>query len=467
MLQRLMKVRPGEGIPVLLGASSHFGLLASYYIIRPIRDEIAANDREWIPLLWTSVFFVMLVAVPLYGMLTHRMPRSRFIPLANSVFAACMLAFIALLHWEGPWLPVIERVFYVWASVFNLFVIAVYWSFMADLFRSDQSRRLFGLLAVGGTLGAMSGGLLTSELIGAIGRSGLLVGSIILLFTATAGMMVLDRSDRRNRDGFDLGGAHEGIARSPQRTQDADAPDAADRPVKGDILSGLLAVARSPYLLAICGFLFLYTFTSTFLYFQRVQIVGLSITDRAERTQLFARADIIVNAITLLGQAFLVSRVIRLAGIGITLLALPVVTILGFTVLGLSVGDVYERVTDETGAETMKLVAISGSALWIVIVFDMARRASNFIFAKPAREILFTLVTRQQKYQSKPFIDTVVYRGGDMASGWAFAGLQALGGSLSAIAFIAVPFAAIWGALALLLGRMHDRRVRATEAPER
>jgi len=450
MLRKLLKLRRGEGMPVLLGASSHFGLLASYYILRPIRDEIASNDRDWIPLLWTSVFFVMLVAVPLYGMLTRRMPRRQFIPLANTIFACCLLAFIGLLRIEGPAQPVIERVFYVWASVFNLFVIAVFWSFMADLFRNEQGRRLFGLLAVGGTLGAMSGGLLTSEFITLLGRPGLLAGSIALLMAATAGLIELDRRTRRLE---------------AKLAPDSGAESNSGRAVEGSVTSGLLAVARSPYLLAICGFLLLYTFSSTFLYFQRAEIVGVTITDRAQRTQIFARADVIVNALTLFGQGFLVSRAMRIVGVGFTLLALPIFTMIGFTALGLTVQDVYEIAVDEAGKETATLIAVGGSALWVVIAFDIARRVGNFAFAKPAREVLFTLVTRQQKYQSKPFIDTVVYRGGDMTSGWIFAGLQALGGTLSTIAFFAVPFAALWGGLALLLGRMHDRRVRATEAP--
>lgn len=447
----LPDVRRGEWAGVILAALYHFCLLAAYYIIRPIRDEIAANNRDSIATLWTLVFFVMLVVVPLYALLTKHVPRRWFIPLVNGFFAACLVLFAFGLRMEGEIGLAIDFTFYVWASVFNLFVVAVFWSFMANLFHHEQGRRLFGLIAVGGTLGAMSGGLFTGELIQQYGVTLLLLGGVGFLCAATCCFMPLERGIGTR------GPTHEAV-------ESAEAARARG-PVRGSIINGLLAVVRSPYLLAICGFLFLYTCTSSFLYFEKSQIVGLSFDDRELRTQLLARADVAVNLLTLFGQGLVFAWVLRRIGVGLTLLALPLVTLIGFLVLGVALEETYETLTDEAGAASARLAAVGGSALTIVIGFDVLRRASNFVLAKPTREVLFTLVSRQEKYQSKVFIDTVVYRGGDMVSGWAFEGLKALGLTLAAIALTAVPIAALWGGLALLLGRSHDRRARRENEP--
>lgn len=448
-MRRALRLEYGELAPVLLSLIYHFCLLAAYYALRPVRDEIAAHDRDVIPILWTWTFIVMLLAAPAYAFITRRFSRAIFIPIANLFFASNLIVFILFMKTDpaATTSSTIERVFYVWASVFNLFVIAVFWGFMADLWRNDQGKRLFGLIAVGGTLGAMSGGLFTSEFVTRLGTPTILTGSIALLLMATACAIVLHLLSARRMN-------HE-IATGARR---------AESPVQGTVTTGLLAVARSPYMLLICGFLLLYTATSSFLYFERSEIVGLALTDREARTQLFARADVFVNAFTLLGQGFLIARLLRWIGVGLTLAALPVVTMIGFALLGVGLVEEYAPVV-ENGETTRKLIAVNAGALWIVVGFDALRRISNFVFAKPTREVLFTLVSRQEKYQSKTFIDTAVYRGGDMVTGWAFDGMKTFGLSLAVIAWIAVPISIIWGGLAIALGRMHDRKVDASIDP--
>ena len=448
LVTRWLRLEPGEGAAVALSLVYHFCLLAAYYALRPVRDEIAAHDRDVIPALWTYTFFVMLVAAPAYAVLTQWMSRNVFIPIANLFFASNIVIFIIFMKTDpiAATSSTVERVFYVWASVFNLFVIAVFWGFMADLWRNDQGKRLFGLIAVGGTLGAMTGGLLTGEFVKDIGTSNVLIGSIVFLIIATGCAILLHRL----------------AVRAGSKTSRGAASNA-DSAVRGHALNGLLAVIRSPYLLAICGFLLLYTATSSFLYFEKSEIVGLAISDRAERTQLYARADVFVNALTLFGQGFLIARLLRWIGVGLTLAALPLVTMLGFALLGFSLREEYAAATDGSASMPV-LVAVNTAALWIVIAFDAFRRIANFVFAKPTREVLFTLVSRQEKYQSKTFIDTAVYRGGDMATGWAFDWMKGMGLSLSVIAWIAVPMTLIWGGLALMLGRMHDGRAVRTQA---
>lgn len=445
-MRRALRLEYGELAPVLLSLIYHFCLLAAYYALRPVRDEIAAHDRDVIPILWTWTFIVMLLAAPAYAFITRRFSRAIFIPIANLFFASNLIVFILFMKTDpaATTSSTIERVFYVWASVFNLFVIAVFWGFMADLWRNDQGKRLFGLIAVGGTLGAMSGGLFTSEFVTRLGTPTILTGSIALLLMATACAIVLHLLSARRMN-------HE-IATGARR---------AESPVQGTVTTGLLAVARSPYMLLICGFLLLYTATSSFLYFERSEIVGLALTDREARTQLFARADVFVNAFTLLGQGFLIARLLRWIGVGLTLAALPVVTMIGFALLGVGLVEEYAPVV-ENGETVRKLIAVNAGALWIVVGFDAFRRISNFVFAKPTREVLFTLVSRQEKYQSKTFIDTAVYRGGDMVTGWAFDGMKTFGLSLAVIAWIAVPISIIWGGLAIALGRMHDRKADAS-----
>ncbi len=393
---------------MLLATAYGFCILFAYYILRPVRDEISAADRGNLQVLWTAVFLVMLLAVPLY---------SAVVPLANRFFAANLIAFFAALtllpESARPW---IDRVFYVWTSVFALFVVTVFWGFVADLFRSEQGERLFGFIAVGSSLGGIAGSAATATLAPHLPVFLLLLLAVLPLEAAAWLARSLDRRASR---------APDTLNREPEAR------------VGGSAWSGIVPVFRSPLLRRIALWVALMTFASTVLYFVQAHLLGEAIADRALRREFLARVDLAVNTITIATQALLTARILNRIGIGLTLAVLPAVAAVGFVALG-----------------AWPLLAV---LVAVRVLYDSSRHA----LAKPAREVLFTLVGREQRYKSKAFIDAAVYRGGDLVSGWIYAGLAAIGLSAGAIALVAVPVAGVWAAIALQLGRA---RLRGTQA---
>jgi AAA family ATP:ADP antiporter len=418
--QRWVDIRPGEGALVAIAAIYSFLALASWYVLRPIRDDMGvAGGVENLAWLFTGTLVAMLATQPIYSALVARWPRGRFLPWVYRFFGFNLLLFFAALE-LGPsgaqvW---IGRAFFVWTSVFNLFVISVFWSFMADVFRTDQGRRIYGLLAAGGTLGGIAGGAATAGLVEAFGSAPLLLLSAVLLEAAAACARRLGR-----RAG----------AASPEQAR------AEREAVGGGPLAGLAHVARSPYLLGLCLFLFLYTIGSTFLYFLQVDIVAGAFSDRGARTAFFARVDLWVNGITLLLQTGVTGRLLTRLGVGGTLALLPALSVVGFAAVGIA------------------------PSLTLLVAFQMARRAGNFAVARPARELLFVPLAREDKYKAKNFIDTVVYRVGDQAGAWTSSGIAAVGLGAGAVAAVAAPLAAVWLVLALWLGRRYTRLARARE----
>ncbi len=413
LLRRAVDVREDEVRALLWSFAYFFCLLCSYYILRPLREEMGVaggvRNLQW---LFTGTFAAMLLAVPLFGALVSRFPRRRIVPLLYRFFIANILIFYLLLKSGGGGVYT-ARAFFIWVSVFNLFVVSVFWSFMADLFRSEQGKRLFGFIAAGGTAGAILGPSITIFLAGPLGPVNLLLISAVFLEGAVRCIRQLLRAS----------GAGEGDSQSP----------AEEEAIGGSIFAGAARVFRSPYLIGICLYIFLYTATSTFLYFQQAHIVKDAFDDPAQRVQVFGLMNLLVNVLTLTVQLFLTGRLMTRFGVASALAFLPVVVALAFT--GLAAAPV----------------------LPILIAAQVFRRASNFAISRPAREVLFTVVGREDKYKSKNFIDTVVYRGGDALTGWAYAGLSAAGLGLSAIAAVTVPIAAVWAGLALLLGKRQER----------
>lgn len=410
LLQRLVPVRDHETAPMLLATLYGFLILFGYYIIRPVRDEISTADRGNLQLLWTVVFLVMLIAVPAYSVIVARWSRARFIPFANRFFLACLVGFFAALQLlpaaARPW---IDRAFYVWSSVFALFVVAVYWGFLTDLFDDDQGKRLFGFVAVGSSLGGIFGSTTTSLLAERVPVFALLLLACVPLEASA----------------WVARGLH-GWANRP------DAPlrrEGAGERIGGTAWSGIALVFRSPRLRMIALYLVLMVFASTMLYFQQADILGGAITDRGARRAFLARLDFWVNVLTLAGQGLLAAHVIRLVGVGVTLAIVPAVAFLGFASLGL--------------APTL------AAFVAVQVMYNSGRHA----LSKPAREVLFTQVGREERYKSKAFIDAAVYRGGDLVSGWIYAGLGAIGLSFSQIALVAAPVAAVWAWIGLVLGR--------------
>jgi len=427
LLARAVEVRPGELRALLLSFAYFFCLLSSYYVLRPLRDEMGvASGVEHLQWLFSGTFAAMLAAVPVFGWIVARLPRRRFVPLVYRFFAVNILIFFALFSLD-PGAIAVARAFYIWVSLFNLFVVSVFWSVMADLFTNEQGRRLFGFVAAGGSAGALLGPSLTASLAVPLGPINLLPIAVVLLELAVQCALALFRhAPPRNVAGADA---------------DADV-DAGEAPIGGSILAGFTAVLRSRYLAGICLYMLLFTATSTFLYVEQANVVAGAFADPAERTRLFALIDLAVGLLTLATQLFATGRLIRRIGTAGALAATPLLTAAGFLALA------------------------AAPTLVLVVAFQALRRAANFALSQPAREVLFTVIGREAKYKSKNFIDTAVYRGGDAASGWAFAGLRGLGLDLATIALVAVPLALLWLATGIFLGRREARSAAGRQLAE-
>ncbi len=403
-----------------------FLLLAAYFVIRPIRDEMGvAGGVDNLSWLFLGTLTGMLLLHPLFTAVVSRTPRRLFIPLSYTFFAlnlvAFWYAFAVLPAGAGIWTG---RVFFIWTSVFNLFVVSIFWSLMADLFRPEQAKRLFGFVAVGGTVGAVVGSSITATLASRLGPTNLLLVSAALLggamFTAHRLMRTAPRADSGDRPA---------------------AEDDVQRPVGGSILEGIRSTLSSPYLLGIVAYMLLYTVTSTFLYFQQAEIVQANFQDRAARTQFFAHIDLAVNSLTALTQLFFTGRIVRRIGIAVALAVLPLITVLGFGAVGLA-----------------------AAPLTIALV-QVFRRWSNYAIARPCREMLYTVVPREAKYKAKNFIDTFVYRAGDQVGAWSYDGLMLLGFGAAAVSAVAAPLAAVWLGVGLWLGRRQAVMAGAGPAP--
>jgi ATP:ADP antiporter, AAA family len=419
MLRRMIDIEPREVSALAWAWLYFFSILSSYYVIRPIRDEIgAAGGVEKLPWLFTGTLIGMMIANPPYSALVSRLSPVRFISITYRFFAANLVIFLVLLQTTSGGVAVwVGRLFYIWAAIFNLFVVSVFWGFMVDAFDNRQSRRLFGFIAAGGTLGGIAGSALTSAGIEHLGRAALMLASAALLELAVFSVRRLS---------VIAGGLRE--RRSAARQ---------DSVVGGSVLSGIANALKSPYLLNVSAYMALFTILSTFLYFQQADIAQHSFTNRAARTAFFADVDLAVNILTLAVQLFLTGRLFKRLGIALTLTLLPALSAAGFFWLGVS------------------------PTLWIIVVLQVLRRAGNFAVARPAREILFTVLPREDKYKSKSFIDTFVYRAGDQIGAWSYALMGFLGLSAAGIGFAAVPISLVWLVNGLWLGRRQEKLAAA------
>jgi len=406
-LSRALQIERSELSGALASFAYFFAVLSAYYIIRPVRDEMGVTvGQAGLERLFSVVFLVMLAAVPVYGWVVSRFERRRIVPYVYCFFIANLAAFWVLLE-AGIAGPLVASAFFVWASVFNLFVVSMFWILMSDIWRTDQAQRLYGFIAAGGSLGAFAGPLLTQSLVKLVGPTSLLIVSGVLLATAVLIVLYLRR-------------VFDGLAGSSN-----------DRPLSAHgVLAGAVSVWRSPLLFRIALWVLLANVVSTFFYFEQTRIVGETISDRASRVQLFARLDLAVSILTIAAQLFLTSRVMRAIGIGATAALLPLVAVGG-------------------------LVALAVAPVLGVIVTVMAlERSVAFALANPAIKVLYTGVDAEEKYKAQSFVDTVVYRGGDAASGWLFNGLsKGLGLGMSTIAVLALPLALAWLATSFALAR--------------
>ncbi|MGD2152970.1 MAG: MFS transporter [Gemmatimonadales bacterium] len=434
-------MRSEEVGALVLSCAYYFFILASYYILRPIRDEVAVfSGARTLPFLFTGTLILMLLAHPPFAALVSRLPRKRFVSITYRFFAANLLVFFALLKWAPESADIwIGRAFYWWVSVFNLFVVSVFWAFMADIFRNEQGKRMFGFMAMGGTLGAIVGAATTAGLVELIGPVYLILISVVLLEFAVWCVHALSRRSAAggrsppSESGIRVGGLPE---TEPGRGYAAAVEASPEEPIGGGSLAGFAQVLRSPYLLGICTYMLLYTIAATFLFFQQTAIIEVTMTDRLARTAFLAKIDLAVNVLAIFTQAFLTGRFIKWLGVAVTLTILPASCVVGFSGLGL------------------------WPFLGVLVVFQTLRRASNYAVARPTREVLYTVVSREERYKAKNIIDTFVYRGGDQVGAWFYGAMLWFGVGMSALAFLAVPVCAVWLAVGYWLGRRQEVMAR-------
>jgi ATP:ADP antiporter, AAA family len=410
-LQRVVPATPQERVAALWSFAYFFTLLAGYYVLRPLRDQMGiAGGVKALPWTFTATFATLLVAQPIYGKLVAKLPRARFIPLVYHFFVFNLVVFWLLLT-LGVATVIVARVFFVWVSVFNLFAVAVFWSFMADVFTSEQGKRLFGFIGAGGTAGGLLGPAITIGLSVPLGPINLLIAAIMFLELAVFCVYRLERTVDAARLSH---------------------PD--ERSIGGSAFAALPELIRSGYLVGVGAWVSLLSFGATILYFVQANVVATSVHGAGAQTRIFATIDLAVGLLTLATQTFATERLLRRFGVGATAAALPAVYLVGFAVLALA------------------------PSLAVVLVVQVLQRWTNFAIANPARQVWFTVVSRGEKYKAKNLIDVVIYRGSDALYGWVFDSLQAVGLKLGAIALCALPVAAGWLVLSMALGRTQARR---------
>lgn len=399
--RRFVDVKPGEGALIAWGGLYIFALMTAYYVLRPIRDAMGVEGgMENLPWLFTATLIAMIALNPLYAALVKGLPSRSLIPVVYLFFVVNLALFGAAAHFASPeQLIWVGRAFFIWLSVFNLFVVSVFWTLMVDLFDSGQAKRLFGFLSAAATVGATLGSTIAATLAESLSTAAMMSVACALLLLAVACVM---RIVRLARD-------------MPSRTVDLE-----HEKIGGGLWAGLTRVAQSPYLINIGLYILFFTVTSTFLYFQQAEIARSYFADRGERTAFFAQVDLAVNVLTLVIQLFLTSRILKTFGTAKAASVLPLLTLVGFAMLALA------------------------PTIAAIVVFQVLRRTANFGLAKPTRELMFTVLSREDKYKAKNVVDTVVYRLGDQVGSWSYAALSAFGLGVAGVAVAAVPIAAVW-----------------------
>lgn len=420
-IRGLFNLRRGELAPVLVAALFFFCLLTALMMLRPARDALGMERGiESIRWLFIGTALVTLAVNPVFGWLVSRLQRLRFISATYGFFALSLVGFWALLVFApGAVGARCGQVFYVWFSVFNLFVTMVFWALLADRFSSEQGKRLFALIAVGGTLGAIFGPWLASQLAEPLGTPALLLLAAGFLVLGTSLAWVLVRIGR-DREPDDI---------------DASTPAAGDaQRIGGSAWAGLRAVFASRYLMGIAGYVLVMTVVATFIYFTRLQMVAAAESDLDARTGLLADIDMWTQVAVLLLQLTLTGHIIRRFGLAFALALLPLANALGFIFL-----------------------AIFGSFAALILLEAMNKAVQRGM-TRPAREALFTVISREDKYKAKAFIDTFIYRTGDVVGAQTEGLLGRLGLALGGLVSVVVPLALAWAVLGIWLGRAQHKR---------
>ena len=389
-------------------------LMSAYYILRPVRDAMASDwtDAE-VSWLWTLNFFISTAVVAVYGIAVSRFRFQLLVPAMYGIFALTFVVFYVLASTSGD-RTLIDKSFYVWVSVFSLFHISVFWSFMSDLFNKEQAGRLFSIIAVGASVGGLIGPTIPSFFSESLGTDNLMLIASVLLLIPIPIIFYLQSLKSSDLGNEDLHLRKSNVA------------------IGGNPFSGFKMFFANPYLLAIGLFIFLYTGISSFVYFELKNL--LSELSRVERTAVWAKMDLAVNILSITTGLFATGRIVGKFGMPVTIALVPVLICVGLLILAIS------------------------PFLAAVVTLQIVRRAGNYAVTRPAREMLFTRVDRETRFKAKPVIDIVAYRGGDMLMAWLFTGLtQGLGLGLAAVAMVGAGIAALWSMVGIYLGRWFER----------
>jgi AAA family ATP:ADP antiporter len=389
-------------------------LMSAYYILRPVRDAMASDwtDAE-VSWLWTLNFFISTAVVAVYGIAVSRLRFQLLVPAMYGIFALTFVVFYVLASTSGD-RTLIDKSFYVWVSVFSLFHISVFWSFMSDLFNKEQAGRLFSIIAVGASVGGLIGPTIPSFFSESLGTDNLMLIASVLLLIPIPIIFYLQSLKSSDLGNEDLHLRKSNVA------------------IGGNPFSGFKMFFANPYLLAIGLFIFLYTGISSFVYFELKNL--LSELSRVERTAVWAQMDLAVNILTIATGLFATGRIVGKFGMPVTIALVPVLLCVGLLILAIS------------------------PFLAAVVTLQIVRRAGNYAVTRPAREMLFTRVDQETRFKAKPVIDIVAYRGGDMLMAWLFTGLtQGLGLGLAAVAMVGAGIAALWSMVGIYLGRWFER----------
>ena len=389
-------------------------LMSAYYILRPVRDAMASDwtDAE-VSWLWTLNFFISTGVVALYGTLVARFPLRLLVPATYGIFALTFLFFYALASISDD-RTLVDKSFYVWVSVFSLFHISVFWSFMSELFSKEQAGRLFGIIAAGASVGGLIGPSIPSFFSAYLGTDNLLLLASAMLLVPIPLIFYLQ------------------ALKTSELNSDAVTSKIPLARIGGNPFAGFTLFLSNPYLLAIGLFILLYTGISSFVYFELKNL--LSELSRAERTAIWAQMDLTVNVLSIAVGLFATGRIVGKFGMPVTIALIPLLICAGLLIIAIS------------------------PFLGAVVALQVIRRAGNYAVTRPAREMLFTRVDRETRFKAKPVIDIVAYRGGDMLMAWAFTGLtQGLGLGLAAVAMVGAGIAALWAMVGIYLGRWFEQ----------
>jgi AAA family ATP:ADP antiporter len=418
LVNKLIKVKRHEIPAAIMSFLFVFTLMAAYYVLRPVRDAMSSDwtdaELSW---LWTLNFFISAGAVLLYGVVVSRVSLRKLVPGIYIFFAASFLFFYLATHWLED-TALIDKSFYVWVSFFALFHVSVFWSFMSDIYSSGQSRRLFGLFGAGASIGAVMGPSIPVFLGERLGVYNLLLIAALMLLLIVPLIFYLDKTRTR----------------IPVEADNNSDPTTLVT-IGGDFFNGFIDFISHRFLLGIGLFIVLYTMMSSFVYFELKNVMVEY--DRATRSQYWGMMDLIVNTLAIFTALFATSRLATKFGLAVTLALIPVILVFGWIAVAVAPG------------------------LALLIGLQITRRAGNYAITRPAREMLFTGVERETRFKTKPVIDIVVYRGGDVLAGWTYTALaQGIGLGLGAIAVVAALLACLWALVAVFLGNSHENNER-------